>query len=82
MDRPLCTQLHDCIHVHRYTIPFQNEISEEEQRWGSKTVEGSTGRAGALRYETKANYHLGLYGKVVHSLWSYMLDVPCKCMWV
>ena len=28
---------------------LQNDISEEEQRWGSKTVEGSAGRAGALR---------------------------------
>ena len=53
-----------------HTVPFQNEISEEEQRWGSKTVEGSTGRAGALRYETKTNCHLDLYGKAVHSLWS------------
>ena len=33
-------------------VLFQNEISEEEQRWGSKTVEGSTDRAGALRYGT------------------------------
>ena len=25
-------------------------MTEEEQRWGSKTVEGSGGRAGAVRY--------------------------------
>ena len=30
---------------------YQNDVSEEEQRWGSKTVEGSVGRAGAVRYE-------------------------------
>ena len=28
---------------------FQNDVSETEQRWGAKTVEGS-GRVGALRY--------------------------------
>ena len=30
--------------------PLQNEVTEEEQRWGSKTVEGSADRAGSIRY--------------------------------
>ena len=38
---------HDTVHTTDFL--FQNEISEEEQRWGSKTVEGSTNRAGAFR---------------------------------
>ena len=34
----------------KYVRTSQNNITEEEQRWGSKTVEGSGGRAGAVRY--------------------------------
>jgi cortactin len=29
---------------------FVNDVSEEEQRWGSKTIEGSGRTAGAIEY--------------------------------
>lgn len=29
----------DCLHC--LCVAFQNDISEKEQRWGSKTIEGS-----------------------------------------
>lgn len=30
---------------------FVNDVSEEEQRWGSKTIEGSGRTAGAIEYD-------------------------------
>lgn len=30
---------------------FVNDVTEEEQRWGSKTIEGSGRTAGAIEYE-------------------------------
>lgn len=34
---------------------FINDVTEEEQRWGSKTIEGSGRTAGAIKYMSYTN---------------------------
>lgn len=36
---------------------FVNDVSEQEQRWGSKTIEGSGRTAGSIKYD-QSNYCL------------------------
>lgn len=37
----LCWRLRAHADVRRLLCPFQNDVSEQEQRWGAKTIEGS-----------------------------------------
>ena len=39
---------------------FVNDVSEEEQRWGSKTIEGSGRTAGAIEYGNKPTIQANL----------------------